>query len=237
MKTIKFKSKGIDVEYLIYLLKAKNYINPQHRMLWKDKTTFDSDVYNTVQQYQKRNKLVIDGVVGRKTWKALGVNPKETIVGKVEHVIIHCSGTVENEPKSYAWFKNVHVIGNGWSDIAYGKIYHIDGSVTTTRSNLDYDPFILKSEKTFGTLGENNKAIDICYVGGLDNNLEHKNTLNSKQIPNIINDLMLFIKFNPTVKIAGHNQFKKKGCPCFDTREVLLSWGIPEVNIEMKDLK
>jgi hypothetical protein len=64
MKTIRYKSRGNDVEVLEAMLKELGYdLDPN--------TYFDLETHNAVKDFQKQYQLVIDGIVGPKTWSKL----------------------------------------------------------------------------------------------------------------------------------------------------------------------
>lgn len=64
-KTLKFGSKGSDVTYLQKRLVAKGYY------VGKIDSDFGSKTENAVKAFQAEHNLVIDGIVGVKTWTAL----------------------------------------------------------------------------------------------------------------------------------------------------------------------
>jgi hypothetical protein len=39
------------------------------------------------------------------------------------------------------------------------------------------------------------------------------------------------IAAHPSIKVAGHNQFATKACPCFDVPNYLRSIGVDETNV------
>lgn len=64
MKTIRYQSRGSDVEALEEILKELGYnIEPN--------TYFDLETHEAVKDFQKQYQLVIDGIVGPKTWSKL----------------------------------------------------------------------------------------------------------------------------------------------------------------------
>lgn len=65
MKTIRYQSKGNDVEVLEELLKELGYNIKQAN------TYFDLETHEAVKAFQKQYQLVVDGIVGPKTWSKL----------------------------------------------------------------------------------------------------------------------------------------------------------------------
>ncbi len=72
MKTIKYKSKGNEVFLLNEML-----LNLGYNLVVLD--YFSMDTHRAVLDFQKKNNLVEDGIVGAKTWSKLLEKPKEII--------------------------------------------------------------------------------------------------------------------------------------------------------------
>ncbi|TYP72191.1 N-acetylmuramidase domain-containing protein [Aquimarina intermedia] len=64
MKTLRYKSRGQDVYFLEEILSSLNYQIVVSNY-------FGKDTHNAVLDFQKTHKLVVDGIVGPKTWSKL----------------------------------------------------------------------------------------------------------------------------------------------------------------------
>jgi hypothetical protein len=108
---------------------------------------------------------------------------------------------------------------------------HLDGTVERLVDNNE-DGNVDSWEITNGATGINSVSRHVVYVGGLEcTGNRPKDTRTGAQktaLEKYVND---FIKKNPDVKVAGHNQFASKACPSFDVRAWLRSIGAPEKNI------
>ena len=72
MKTIKLRSRGSEVHFLAELLEKLGY-----KVLVSD--FFGIDIDNAVKDFQLKNSLVVDGVVGLKTWLKLIEKEKQIV--------------------------------------------------------------------------------------------------------------------------------------------------------------
>ncbi len=101
----------------------------------------------------KGQGLTPDGVVGARTWAALGVAAGGR---KVDEIILHCTATPEGEEFSNAQIKAAH-LARGFSDIGYHFIIGLNGEVRRGRPTA-----IAGAHCT----GHNTRSIGISYVGG-----------------------------------------------------------------------
>ena len=99
--------------------------------------------------------MIVDGIVGPKTWEKLELykQSKRTI----KEVIVHCSATAEGKDYTTNDIKKWH-LARGFSDIGYHYVIYRDGSVHIGR-NVD----ISGAHCT----GHNSNSIGICYIGGV----------------------------------------------------------------------
>lgn len=153
---------------------------------------------------------------------------------KLKYLIIHCTATKEGVEVTPAdiirWHTSPKPVGRGWSQVGYSKLILLDGT-THSFINEDDDEFVDNWEITNGVKGINSESRHICYVGGLDNNLNAKDTRTPEQKESMKFVVFTMIKKYPLIKIAGHNQFAKKDCPSFNVPEWLREINIPEINI------
>lgn len=128
----------------------------------------------------------------------------------IQRIIIHCSATkpgqVCNAEILDKWHKE-----KGYKCIGYHYVILPDGTVEIGRK---------EQEKGAHCTGYNSDSIGICYIGGLDEKGNPKDTRTIEQkieLINIIQDLCSRYKIK---SIAGHNFYNKnKACPCFDAKE------------------
>ena len=90
----------------------------------------------------------------------------------IEKIIIHCSATPENREVDTETIRGWHMNENGWSDIGYHFVIELDGTIKEGRP-ID--------RQGAHTKGHNKNSIGICYVGGLDDHLNPKDTRNKDQ--------------------------------------------------------
>ena len=104
---------------------------------------------------------------------------------EINRIILHCSATPEGRDIDAATIKDWHVNGNGWSDIGYHYVIKLDGDIETGRQ-LDKVGAHCK--------GHNKDSIGICYIGGMDKNMEGwKDTRTDEQIISL-HDLLVELK-------------------------------------------
>jgi len=134
--------------------------------------------------------------------------------------------------------------GRGWDRVGYSQIFFEDGA---SHKFVEHngDNWISADEITYGAVGFNNVTKHFVYAGGLAKsytmiggkiNHDFKNTMSTAQEWELICAVKKEIRENPNVKIIGHNQTAVKGCPCFDVREWCRLVGIPEQNIDTRNL-
>ena len=128
---------------------------------------------------------------------------------KITKVILHCSATKEGEDYTVTdidrWHKE-----RGWQGIGYHYVIYRDGSVHAGRTLEQIGAHCLH---------HNANSIGICYIGGLDENGNPKDTRTKEQRESIRKLVNSIIKLFPGVTVHGHNEFANKACPCFNVAE------------------
>lgn len=130
---------------------------------------------------------------------------------EIKRIILHCSATVESIDYTAEDIKHWHR-ARGFYDIGYHFVITRDGKVQKGR---DLDEIGAHAK------GHNRNSIGICYIGGLDNKRQPKDTLNTDQersLHKLVDALRLIFG---ELHIQGHNELSNKACPCFDVSERL----------------
>jgi hypothetical protein len=153
---------------------------------------------------------------------------------KLKYLILHCTATCQGREVTseeiVKWHTSPPPTGRGWKKVGYSDMFHLNGLI----ENLvpyNNDDIVDSWEITNGVAGLNGVSRHVVYVGGLDRSGASKDTRTSQQIITMINYIRHTLAQHPDIKIAGHNQFAQKACPCFDVPKWLREIGIPEKNI------
>ena len=125
---------------------------------------------------------------------------------QINKIIIHCSATPEGRKTSAEEIKSWH-LERGFSDIGYHYIVHLDGSISYGR----------KIDKIGAhSRGQNKMSIGVCYIGGLDECLDPKDTRTPQQKESLLILLKTLKKIHSKAVIYGHRDFSEKACPSFN---------------------
>lgn len=125
----------------------------------------------------------------------------------IDEIIIHCTATKAGKPVSVNTIRKWH-LARGFSDIGYHYIVGIGGNIMVGRAiNL----------AGAHTRGRNKNTIGICYVGGVDldlNPLDTRTPAQKESIRNLVRSLKVVF---PTIKkVNGHYKYSSKACPSFN---------------------
>jgi len=149
---------------------------------------------------------------------------------RIEYLVIHCTATPAGRKVSRQDIYDWHIVGRGWSRLGYSDMIHLDGKLENL-TDYDMDTLIENHEMTWGVKGINSISRHMVYVGGLDKKLKPKDTRTPAQKETMADYVRFMVKRYPWIKVAGHNFFANKDCPCFDWRSWLREIGVPERNI------
>ena len=163
-----------------------------------------------VIDFQRRNGLLADGIVGPATLMKLIPQRLKKSKRTISEIIVHCTDTPEGRNHTVVditkWHKE-----KGWATIGYHYVVDIEGNILDGR-----DVDLIGAHCS----GHNSHSIGVVYVGGRGKNWEHKDTRNELQKNALLNLLIDLKKLYPDAQIYGHNDFNiSKPCPCFDARK------------------
>lgn len=209
MKLIKVGSKGYNVRVLQRLL----HVYPDG--------IFGPMTEAAVRSYQERAGLVVDGIVGEKTWRSL-VGTFDLAKRRIDEIIIHCSDTVTGARVTVDDIRSWHV-QRGFSDVGYHYIIYEDGSIHKGRDI-----------KVAGAhcQGHNMNSIGICYIGGRNKRKQHVDTRTPEQKEALQALIRTLRQYYPDARILGHRDCSEdkdkngiitpeewmKACPCYDVQ-------------------
>lgn len=155
-------------------------------------------------------------------------------MSKLKYLMLHCSATPEGRHVKAATIEGWHKLpppnGHGWNRVGYQKLFLLDGKIHDFVIPNN-DEIVDNFEITYGAGNLNGVAFHWCYVGGLDKNMNPKNTLTDMQKENLISELKNFIAIHPDILICGHNNFAAKACPSFSVANFLQDNGFDQKNI------
>jgi N-acetylmuramoyl-L-alanine amidase len=127
----------------------------------------------------------------------------------ISEIIVHCSATPEGRDVKTSEIRAWHTRDNGWSDIGYHFVVELDGAIGVGR------PQTLSGAHC---KGKNSTSVGVCYIGGVDDNGNAKDTRNQDQKVSLETLLDLLKKSHPSAIIYGHRDFSDKPCPSFDAK-------------------
>ena len=162
-----------------------------------------------VRDFQKSHGLAVDGIVGPKTWAALGVGSLPN-TRRIDKIIIHCSATPEGKDFTVDQIRQWH-LDRGFSDVGYHYVIYRDGSIHKGRP----------IEKVGAhTTGQNAHSIGICLIGGCAaDGKTPKDTRTEAQRAALIKLVGELKASYPSATVHGHNEFANKACPSFNVQK------------------
>lgn len=137
------------------------------------------------------------------------LNNQSTMQTKKDSIIIHCSATRPTQDVHVAdidlWHRQ-----RGFRSVGYHYFVTLDGQIEEGR------PF---DEEGAHTLGWNQRAIGICYAGGIDAEGLPADTRTPAQ-RQALKQLIIRLKHEhpELMHIFGHRDVAHKACPCFDAQ-------------------
>lgn len=128
---------------------------------------------------------------------------------ELKRIILHCSATPEGREVTVDEIRKWHK-RRKFKDIGYHFVIDLEGNIHKGRRI---------EEVGAHTKGENRDSIGICYVGGCDEDLNPKDTLNAKQAGAFVLLVTALRRQYGHLTIHGHNEFANKACPSFDVKQ------------------
>lgn len=141
----------------------------------------------------------------------------------IDTIVIHCTATPPNREVTKseldAWHRAAHFepyvdLKTGAKTYAgYHLLVHIDGTYERLRPDSQRGQHCSQDNM-------NNRAISICYVGGVDRNNKPYDTRTEQQKRTLITLLRTMRVRYPNARIIGHRDVKgvAKACPSFDAK-------------------
>lgn len=148
-------------------------------------------------------------------------------MGKITHLVIHCTGTPEGHPDHNAesTFDYHHRV-KGWKHKGYHRVIEYDGRIVKGQ-DLDADDWISPWEVANGARGINQHAVHIAYVGGMSADMTKPKDTRTPAQKKALEDIVRWsLKNWPGIKVICHNEISNKACPSFDVQEWLLEVGL-----------
>lgn len=211
MKILRKGSRGDEVEVLQHLLNVEGH-----------KVTIDGDfgpkTEVAVKAFQKAHAEECgeaDGIVGPRTWAALGVKTEERKDAlkkskrRIDYIVVHSTATHEGQDFTVEQIRKVHK-GKGWGDIGYHYVVYRDGTLHLGR---DVDLAGVHARNY------NAHSIGIVYVGGCEKtSSKAKDTRTQAQKATLRETLEKLRALYPKAKIVGHKNLNATACPSFDAK-------------------
>lgn len=149
---------------------------------------------------------------------------------KRQYLVIHCTDTPEGRNVTSADIREWHTApkprGNGWRQVGYTHMIHLDGRVEQLVQNNN-DDYVDSWEITNGVAGVNSLSLHIVYVGGKDASGKPKDTRTWQQKRAMEKFVKEHVTLFPGEKVVGHNFLdKSKACPSFDVGAWLKQIGL-----------
>ena len=128
----------------------------------------------------------------------------------IKAIVLHCSATPPGRDIGAAEIRKWHK-AKGWKDIGYHFVIRLSGKTELGRSITQAGSHVL---------GHNATTVGVCYIGGVDADMQPLDTMNAAQeaaFEKIVKTLRG--QYGP-LEIFGHNDFTDaKACPSFKVGE------------------
>ena len=179
-----------------------------------DDGIFGRQTEEAVREFQRKNRLTVDGIVGPATLLKLIPCRFKKSKRTITKIIVHCSATPEGKDFTVDDIRSWHK-QKGWSDIGYHYVVYRDGSVHVGRDVNRQGAHCADNNGNVGSIG-------VCYIGGCARDGKTaKDTRTDAQKTALLNLLTDLKKLYPQAVILGHRDLDKHGkmCPSFDAKK------------------
>lgn len=140
---------------------------------------------------------------------------------EIDTIMVHCTATPPRREVSVkeldSWHKErnfePYVTPEGRKVYAgYHLLVHLDGSYERIRPDAERGQHCPQQNM-------NNRAVSVCYVGGVDNNNKPCDTRTEAQKRTLVTLLRTLRGKYPTAQIIGHHDVNRgKACPSFNAK-------------------
>lgn len=133
--------------------------------------------------------------------------------------MVHCTATPPRREVSVAELDGWHkarsfepcVVDGKTVYAGYHLLVHIDGSYERIRPDSERGQHCPQSNM-------NNRAVSICYVGGVDINNKPCDTRTEAQKKTLLTLVRTLKAKYPNAQVVGHRDYAPKACPSFDAK-------------------
>lgn len=139
----------------------------------------------------------------------------------IDTIMIHCTATPPRREVSVRELDSWHKARNfePYTDPKTGKkiyagyhlLVHIDGSYERIRPDEHRGQHCTQCNM-------NNRAVSICYVGGVDTDNRPCDTRTDAQKRTLLSLIRTMRVKYPNARIVGHRDYAPKACPSFDAK-------------------
>lgn len=139
---------------------------------------------------------------------------------RIDTIMIHCTATPPGREVSVreldAWHRaerfEPYVRPDGEKVYAgYHLLVHLDGTYERIRPDEHRGQHCPQGNM-------NNRAVSVCYVGGVDNNNKPCDTRTEAQRKTLLTLVRTLRARYPGAQVVGHRDYAPKACPSFDAR-------------------
>lgn len=154
---------------------------------------------------------------------------------ELKYLVVHCTASRPDPNMTGIDVMRLHRNVFGWSRVGYRSVVRVNGIIDRlVRANLNC--VVEPEEATWGAGAWNAVSHHICYIGGIDDEGNPKDTRTAAQKKSLRFIVEYYLReVCSTVKIVGHNQLQNKACPSFWVPAWAEEIGVPESNIEYAD--
>jgi len=133
----------------------------------------------------------------------------------INRIVLHCTATIEWDVDR---LEHYFYTERGWEHPGYHIVVDTDGQ--------RYD-LLAPEEIANGAYGFNQDSLHIAYLGGVDENMEPKDT-RTKEQKDTLYELVKNFQYTLQVPVLGHRDLPdvEKACPSFDVDAWLTEVGL-----------